>query len=539
MSLRFRSLTTRAAVIVTAGALALTGAVIATAGPAAAADPTWQTVFRDDFTGSGLPDPNKWILTQGTSYPGGPDAFGTGEIETMTNRPENVDVRNGNLYITPQRDSAGRWTSARVESAASNYRPPAGGVMHVESRLQLPNVTGSEALGYWPAFWMLGGPYRQDRWSWPAIGEFDIMENVQGLNWTYNVLHCGVWAGGPCNEQEGINNGVNNAGAPCKVTTCQAGMHTYGLEWDDSGAVEQLRWYLDGELTFTVNANQVPAATWNSLADHAGYFIILNVAMGGAFPNKLGGGPNAGTKPGVPMVVDYVEVKYAGGSGTPTTSTPVTSTPTTSTPTTSTPTTSTPVTSTPTTSTPATPPTGGSASPSALRVSGSTSDSLTLSWQGSAGASYEVLRSGIRIATVTGTSYTDRGLFPNTPYVYSIRGGGVTTPELTATLNGASASTSTAAPTSGPTTEPTAGPTTGPVSGGPSGLKVTGTTGSTITLGWAGSAGASYDVLRSGIRIATVTGTSFTDVGLFANTPYVYSIRGNGTTTPELTARIG
>jgi len=28
--------------------------------------------------------------------------------------------------------------------------------------------------------------------------------------------------------------------------------------------------------------------------------------MGGAFPNKLGGGPNAGTKPGVPMVVDYV-----------------------------------------------------------------------------------------------------------------------------------------------------------------------------------------------------------------------------------------
>ena len=36
------------------------------------------------------------------------------------------------------------------------------------------------------------------------------MENVQGLNWSYNVLHCGTW-GGPCNEPEGINNGVNNA----------------------------------------------------------------------------------------------------------------------------------------------------------------------------------------------------------------------------------------------------------------------------------------------------------------------------------------
>lgn len=523
LRLRFRARRTVSVLTtaVTAVALAVTGTLV-TSGPASAADPSWQTVFRDDFSGSGLPDASKWLLTTGTSYPGGPANFGTGEIETMTNRPENVDVRNGNLYITPQRDTAGNWTSARVESAASNFRPPAGGVMHVESRLQMPNVTGAEAMGYWPAFWMLGGPYRQDRWSWPAIGEFDIMENVQGLNWTYNVLHCGVWAGGPCNEQEGINNGVNNAGTPCKVTTCQAGMHTYGLEWDDSGPVEQLRWYLDGALTFTVNANQVPADTWASLADHAGYFIILNVAMGGAFPNKLGGGPTAATKPGVPMVVDYVEVKYANGSGTP--STP--STPTTSTP--STPTTSTPTTSTPTTSTPG----GGATAPSNLRVSGSTSDSLTLTWDGATGGSYEVLRSGIRIGTVTGTSFTDRGLLPNTPYVYSIRGAGATTPELTTRLGGGSTtvpSTPTATPTS------TSG---GSSAGRPSNLEVTGTTGSTITLGWDGPAGASYEVLRSGIRIATVTGTSFTDVGLFPNTPYLYSIRGNGTTTPEITARI-
>jgi beta-glucanase (GH16 family) len=516
------------ATVITAAALAVAGSVVSS-GPASAADPAWQTVFRDDFSGTGRPDPNKWLLTTGTSYPGGPANFGTGEIETMTDRPENVDVRNGNLYITPQRDTAGNWTSARVESAASTFRPPAGGVMHVESRLQMPNVTGAEAMGYWPAFWMLGGPYRQDRWSWPAIGEFDIMENVQGLNWTYNVLHCGVWAGGPCKEQEGINNGVNNAGAPCSVTTCQAGMHTYGLEWDDSGPVEQLRWYLDGALTFTVNADQVPAATWASLADHAGYFIILNVAMGGAFPNKLGGGPNAGTKPGVPMVVDYVEVKYANGSGTPPT-TPTTSTPTTSTPTTSTPTTSTPTTSTPTTSTPTTGAPGGSAAPSNLRVSGSTSDSLTLSWDGSPDGSYEVLRSGIRIATVTGTSFTDRGLLPNTPYVYSIRGAGVTTAELTSRLGEASTSTPTAPPTS------TDG---GSATGSPSNLRATGTTGSTITLGWDGTAAASYEVLRSGIPIATVTGTSFTDIGLFPNTPYLYSIRGNGTTTPQITARIG
>ena len=111
----------------------------------------------------------------------------------MTNNPNNVDVRNGNLYITPQRDASGAWTSARVETNRANFKPPAGGIMHVESRLQMPNVTGAAAMGYWPAFWMLGSPYRANRWSWPGIGEFDIMENVQGLNWSYNVLHCGFW----------------------------------------------------------------------------------------------------------------------------------------------------------------------------------------------------------------------------------------------------------------------------------------------------------------------------------------------------------
>ena len=94
----------------------------------------------------------------GRPIPGGPANFGTGEIETMTNNPNNVDVRNGNLYITPQRDAAGAWTSARVETDRANFKPPAGGIMHVESRLQMPNVTGAEALGYWPAFWMLGEP---------------------------------------------------------------------------------------------------------------------------------------------------------------------------------------------------------------------------------------------------------------------------------------------------------------------------------------------------------------------------------------------
>lgn len=57
-----------------------------------------------------------------------------------------------------------------------------GGVLAIESRIQMPNVTGDKALGYWPAFWALGSPYRGNWWNWPGIGELDIMENVNGMN---------------------------------------------------------------------------------------------------------------------------------------------------------------------------------------------------------------------------------------------------------------------------------------------------------------------------------------------------------------------
>ena len=147
-----------------------------------------------------------------------------------------------------------------------------------------------------------------------------------------------------------------------------------------------------------------------------------------------------------------------------------------------------------------------------------------------------MLRSGQRIATVTGTSFTDVGLLPNTPYLYSVSGGGVTTPVLTATLASVPPPASTPPASPPPATHTTTPP---PASGSPSNLRVAATTPSTITLSWDGPAGASYQVLRSGIAIATVSTPSFTDIGLFPNTPYVYSIRGNGVTTPELTATIG
>jgi hypothetical protein len=63
------------------------------------------------------------------------------------------------------------------------------------------------------------------------------------------------------------------------------------------------------------------------MTSHAGYFLLLNVAMGGAFPNGVAGSatPTPATVPGRPMVVDYVAVYTRGG--TPPTSPPPSSPP--------------------------------------------------------------------------------------------------------------------------------------------------------------------------------------------------------------------
>ncbi|WP_446211206.1 carbohydrate-binding protein [Micromonospora sp. IBSANI012] len=309
------------AVALAVATTALTGVTV-TAHAAVPPPPSgWSLMWSDDFTGSAgtLPSSANWIVDTGTSYPGGPANWGTGEIQTYTASTTNLAHDGaGNLRITPVRDGAGRWTSARIETVRTDFKPPAGGVLAIEGRIQMPNVTGAQAAGYWPAFWALGSPYRGNYQNWPGVGEFDVMENVNGLNQVWGVLHCGYAPGGPCNEFNGLGNS-----RPCPGSTCQSAFHTYRFEWDASVAPQQLRWYVDGQLFHTVGQNQVGEPYWTQMTGHAAYFLLLNVAMGGSFPNGVAGyaTPTASTVSGRSMLVDYVAV-YRRGTSTPPPTTP-------------------------------------------------------------------------------------------------------------------------------------------------------------------------------------------------------------------------
>ena len=311
---------TCALAISTIGVLSLT--------PHKAQAATWTQIWGDDFNGAAntAPSSSNWLYDTGTCYPGCPAAnWGTGEVESMTNSTSNVYLDgSGHLVIKAIRSPSGAWTSGRIETQATSFAPPAGGELAVEASIEQPNVTTTNGLGYWPAFWMLGSAFRGVYTNWPSIGEVDIMEDVNGLSSEFGTLHCGVDPGGPCNGTTGYGSGQHAASG------LQTAFHTYRVEIDRSVSPEQIRWYLDGVNFFTAVANHagMDATTWANAVDHS-FFVILDLAMGGGFPGAFGGGPTSATVSGASMLVDYVHVFTAPGSGSATPTTAPTATATT------------------------------------------------------------------------------------------------------------------------------------------------------------------------------------------------------------------
>jgi hypothetical protein len=146
--------------------------------------------------------------------------------------------------------------------------------------------------------------------NWPSVGEVDIMEDVNALSEHSGTFHCGVDPGGPCNETTGISSGLQ------ACSGCQTGYNTYSVIVNRTNtSAESITWYLNGTAYYTASESQVPTATWQAAVDH-GFFLILDVAIGGQYPNNVCGctSPGASTSSGGAMGVGYVAVYTKSGS---------------------------------------------------------------------------------------------------------------------------------------------------------------------------------------------------------------------------------
>lgn len=245
-------------------------------------------VWSDEFDGpnGSRPDPAKWTVVTNDS------GYGNNELEYYTDRPANVEVRDGSLRLTARRekfvgkDGAARlYTSGRIESRGL-FSLQYG---RVEARIKLPR-----GQGIWPAFWMLGDNY--DRAGWPQCGEIDIMENVgYEPSKVHGSLHGPGYSGG--HPLSGIYTLPGGA-------RFSDDFHLFAVEWEPRA----IRFYVDGVLYETETPKDVPAGGhW--VFDHP-FYIVLNLAVGGFWP----GNPDATTKFPQTMQVDSVRVYRLAGN---------------------------------------------------------------------------------------------------------------------------------------------------------------------------------------------------------------------------------
>lgn len=256
----------------------------------------WSDEFSNSGTANAQPNPSTWTYDTGTN------CCGNNELETYcawasttgpctSTSPNAYAGTDGYLHIVAQNPSATVYTSARLKSQGL-FSFEYG---RIEARMMLP-----ESQGTWPAFWLLGNNIAT--LSWPACGEADIMEHIDGSNpapyvggtppgydWIAGSVHGGASSSAEVNGSQMYHPSGFSAAA----------WHTYGMIWSKG----QVQYYVDDPTNIyaTFNTSNF-SGTWPF--DQGPMFIILNLAVGGSWP----GNPDATTVFPGNMLVDYVRI---------------------------------------------------------------------------------------------------------------------------------------------------------------------------------------------------------------------------------------
>ncbi|CAM6093119.1 unnamed protein product [Calypogeia fissa] len=268
-------------------------------------DLRWKVTFEETWSNTALPN---WIIDVGTQYAGGSPQFGTGEVERIT--PANIAVTpDQTLAITPVLGPDGTWTSGRLESVPEFQCFP-GGKLRVQALMKVGDGPESQQQGIWPAFWALGAQFRGNYQNWPMVSEWDFFEAINGIPTMYTTLHCGIAPGGPCNEDTGIQGKTPFTPGKFHKVSFIVDRSMSGPGQSGTWLDETLTWYLDEVLVFTVSGAMVnDEQAWEQVA-HQPHFLLLDVAVGGSFPNAIAGGqtPTAATIGGASAAMEVFDL---------------------------------------------------------------------------------------------------------------------------------------------------------------------------------------------------------------------------------------
>lgn len=224
-------------------------------------------VFFDDFAGPSL-DRSKWnVIITGFTVNDEQQAYVDSAITIYTvNGKSAAGAKNGALVIEPI-------FSPGFKTPEGNTFDFISGRIDTKSKVEFTYGSASarikmaEGSGLWPAFWALGNG------KWPDCGEIDIMEYVGEPDWTSVALH------GP--GYFGETPLVNKVFFKKDFDATQ--WHVYSVDWTKDG----FNFFVDDQLIY--RATRAMVEHYGKWAFDNPKFLIVNLALGGAYPVKTNG----------------------------------------------------------------------------------------------------------------------------------------------------------------------------------------------------------------------------------------------------------
>jgi beta-glucanase (GH16 family) len=248
----------------------------------------WEDSFSNSGTANAQPNPATWTYDTGYQCCGNNEqetycAWGSNTAPCNSSTPNAfLAPNNGGLNIVAMNPSGTYYTSARLKTEGL-FSFQYG---RIEATMSLP-----ESQAMWPAFWMLGNNITTI--SWPACGETDIMEHIDGNNTPFGGPGNGAapgydWIAGSLHGGSSSSSEVNATGdypSPANGPTSgfsAAGVHTYGIIWTQG----QVQFYVDSPSNiYETDTSSTFGPAWPF--DQGPMFIILNLAVGGDWPGDV------------------------------------------------------------------------------------------------------------------------------------------------------------------------------------------------------------------------------------------------------------
>jgi beta-glucanase (GH16 family) len=267
-------------------------ALIAWASVVLAQGNSGELLWSDEFETGAQPNNAVWSYDIGT----GVNGWCNFELQQYTNREDNARIENGNLVIAARETIVGGnrtgFTSARIKTQDK--------VMvrygYIEARIKVPDL----ANGLWPAFWTLGNNFAEV--GWPASGELDIME----MGWRDAVSdgYVNYWVSSTAHWENAGQHalyGRTYARSLIESEPLVDEYQVFAMDWTPTS----IKTYLNDKEIWAMDISQSSCTDCEEF--HRPHFMILNMAVGGTYPNIRTQGAVTATFP-AEMMVDYVRI---------------------------------------------------------------------------------------------------------------------------------------------------------------------------------------------------------------------------------------